>query len=335
MGFKQVYLPIFMAFGMLLFLPTMLGAQVVLRYAHMNSPTSAAGLQADFFAQKVREYSKGSLIVAVYPSSVMGSLREQAAQVAAGITAINHNTASGIGVLFEDIGVLDTPFLFEDVEHLLRVSDINSPLMSYLNAQLEEKAGVRILYNFYFGSRQLTLDRPLRVPNDLQGLRVRCIPFPVYELAVRALGAEPVPIDWAETRISLQNKVVIGQENPVNTILSEKIYEVQSHLALTNHIMGIEMVIVNLWIWNSLSPAHQDVLRRAAREASEYGSQLIIANEESELARLRELGMTVLGPAEGLDIQAFRKRSEALVSVELRPRWGELYAIIEQLRKTP
>lgn len=75
---------------------------VVLRYAHMNSPESIAGMQAPFFARKVEEYSRGSARVEVFPSSLLGSLDEQIALVSEGIVAFHHNTAAGFGTLVEE-----------------------------------------------------------------------------------------------------------------------------------------------------------------------------------------------------------------------------------------
>jgi TRAP-type C4-dicarboxylate transport system substrate-binding protein len=145
-----------------LFMSAHAESKLTSRYSHPNAPTSIAGQQANLFAKKVAEYNGGSITVEVYPSSQLGSLREQAEQVSAGVVAFNHNTAAAMGTHFEDFAVLDTPFMYKDVNHLLKVADPNSGGMKKQNEGLLKKSKVRVHYTFYFGTRQLTAGRPER-----------------------------------------------------------------------------------------------------------------------------------------------------------------------------
>lgn len=317
-----------------LLVPAVMVAQGVLtlRYSHPNAPTSIAGQQADLFAKKIKEYSNGSMVVEVYPSSQLGSLKEQAEQVSAGVVAFNHNTAAGIGSLFEDFAVLDTPFLYKDVNHLLKVTDPQSAIMKKLNEGLLAKSKVRVLYTFYFGSRLLTADRAVKTPADLKGLKIRAVPFPIYQAALEGMGAIPTPIDWAETPASIKTKVVVGQENPSNTILAAKLYEIQSHLMLTNHILGAEIVIMNDAVWNKLSKDQQAVVLKAAKDAADFGTKQTVELEASEVKALKEKGMTVIGAAEGLDLEAFRAGVKKVVDQKFGAKWAEYYKLINSIK---
>jgi tripartite ATP-independent transporter DctP family solute receptor len=297
----------------------------------MNPPGSVAGKQADFFAAKVRELTKGEVTVKVCPSSQLGSLQEQAEQVSSGVVAFHHNTMAGIGSLSKDFAVLDTPYMYRDVDHMLKVVDPNSPIMKKLNAELEKTRGVKVLYTFYFGTRELTADRPIYKPSDLNGLKIRAIPFPIYLAAVEGLGASPIPVDFAELPTALATKVVNGQENPYNTILSGKFYETQSHLMQTNHIIGGEVVVVNVKDFEKLSPKNQKAIMSAAAEASKYGTQLTRDLEASDLKTLKEKGMKVIGPAEGLDIEAFRTNTKKLIDAKF-PEYKNYYSIISTIK---
>jgi tripartite ATP-independent transporter DctP family solute receptor len=303
-----------------------------LRYAHMNAPDSIPGMQARFFASRVEELSKGSMAIEVYPNSQLGTLQEQTEEVSSGVVAFHHSTAGGIGSLFEDVGVLDTPYIYGSVDHLMRVTAPSSPLMSRLSAGLLKKSGVRVLYTFYFGTRQLTCDRPVREPADLKSLKVRSIPFPIYRTAVEGLGAIATPIDWAQTITALEAKVVDGQENPVGIILDSKIYESQHYLMLTSHIMAADIVVVNDRIWRRLTGLQRELVSKAAAEASAYATRLTLSTEAADLARLKEYGMIVIGPAEGLDLDAFRAKTALLVRERLAPKWSEYYRLIEEMR---
>jgi TRAP-type transport system periplasmic protein len=304
--------------------------QVTLRYAHMNSSGSVPGRQASFFAEKVAEYSEGSLKVEVYPNSRLGSLQELAEQVSAGTIAFHHNTAGAIGVLFEDYAVLDTPYIYRDVDHLLKVVKPSSPVMAKLGAGLKKK-GVRVLYTFYFGTRELSCDRPVRTPADLRGLKVRAIPFPIYMAAVEGLGAVATPIDWALTPTALAARVVNGQENPVDIVLDSKLYESQPYLILTAHQIAADTVLANEAVLRRLSSAQREAIARAAAAASDYATKLTISEEASELVLLKSKGMKVIGPEEGLDRGAFRASVAKLVDERFSAKWGEYFRLIDAL----
>jgi TRAP-type transport system periplasmic protein len=303
--------------------------RVTLRYAHMNRADSIPGLQASYFADRVRDYSGGSIVVEVYPDSRLGSLQAQAEEVSSGVIAFHHNTAGGIGSLFEDFAVLDTPYIYRDVNHLLKVVDPSSSVMAKLSSGLFKAKGLRILYTFYFGARELSCDRPIRKPEDLAGIRIRSIPFPIYQTAVEGLGGIATPIDWAQTPTALAAKVVQGQENPVDIVLSSMLYESQPYLMLTNHILAADIVVVNDAILQRLTKAQRAAVSRAAAEASSYATRLTLEAESRELGQLRALGMKVIGPSEGLNVEAFKKRTRALVMGRFGAKWSEYFSLIE------
>lgn len=307
-------------------------SRITLRYAHMNSADSNPGLQAAFFAEKVREYSGGTVVVEVYPDSQLGSLQAQAEAVSSGQIAFHHNTAGGIGSLFSDFAVLDTPYIYRDVEHLLKVVSPSSSVMALLSAGLSKRKGVHVLYTFYFGARELSCDRPIRRPSDLATLKIRCIPFPIYRTAIEGLGAIATPIDWAATPTALAAKVVNGQENSVDIVLSSNLYDSQPYLMLTDHIIAADIVVVNDAIWRRLAAAQRAAITKAAAEASAYATKLTLDTEAADLASLKERGMKVIGPAEGLDVAAFRKRTKALVLERFGAVWSEYYSLIERTK---
>ena len=215
------------------------------RYGHMNPPTSAAGIQANWLAEAVEKHTGGQIKIKVYPASQLGKLQELAEAVSTGTIALSHNTAAGIGSLHEPFAALDTPYLYRDLDHLMKTVDVDSPLMKKLNEGLIKSAGVRVLYAYYFGTRQLTANKAVTQPSELAGMKIRAIPFPIYMTTVQGLGAVPVPVDWSEVPTALATGVVNGQENPVNVVLSSKLYEAQSHMMLTGHIMNAQVIVIN------------------------------------------------------------------------------------------
>ena len=306
-------------------MPAQAQRAVEFRYGHMNPPTSAAGMQANWLAEAIAKNTGGQVKVSVYPSSQLGKLQELA-------EALSHNTAAGIGSLYEPFAALDTPYLYRDVDHLMKVVDTNSTVMKSLNEGLVKSAGVRVLYAYYFGTRHLTSNKAIRTPADLSGLKIRAIPFPIYMTAVESMGAVPVPVDWSEVPTALATGKVNGQENPVNVVLSSKLYETQSHLMQTGHIMNAQVIVINEKAWQALSPAQRDQISAAANEVRKRATDMVRQSEADETAKLKELKMNVIGSAEGLDVAAFRAAANKAVDAKFGSKYGDLYKAIAAVR---
>ncbi|WP_226628066.1 TRAP transporter substrate-binding protein [Alloyangia pacifica] len=299
-----------------------------LRYGHNNEVASVAGAQADWFAEALGQTSGGDISVQVFPNSQLGKLQELAEAVSLGTIAFSHNTAGALGSLYQPFAALDTPYLYRDVDHLMKVTDVESPVMQELNEGLIAAANVRVIYAHYFGRRNLTCNKPVLSPEDLAGTKIRAVPFPIYTTAVEGMGAVAVPVDWSEVPTALATGVVQGQENPVNVVLNVKLYEVQSHLMLTGHMSNAEVVVMNEDNWQGMSGAEQDAVREAALQTREKATKAILDNEESETQQLRDLGMTVIGEEDGLDLDAFRASVSKLVDERFGGEYGDLYSKI-------
>jgi tripartite ATP-independent transporter DctP family solute receptor len=307
-------------------------ARSTLRFGHVSTAGSITGRMATMFALKADEYSGGSVAVEVYPNSQLGGIQDLADAVSAGEIAFYTTTPSALGSLYEDFAVLDTPYLYVDERQFERVIAPSSPVMERLSSGLLEAKGLRVLGAFYFGARHLTCDRAVRRPEDLAGLKVRAIPYPVFRTTVEGLGAEAVPIDWAKTPTALAAKVVNGQENPVNTILSSALYESQSYLMLTGHQLTASVIVANEVALARLSRDQRAAISRAAAESCDWATKTMISQEAADIAELEARGMKVIGPAEGLDLPAFRARTAALVARDLAPKWGEYYRLIAGIK---
>ncbi|MFA6505902.1 MAG: TRAP transporter substrate-binding protein [Treponemataceae bacterium] len=306
-------------------------APVVLRYAHMNPTSSVAGLQADLLAKLVAEKSGGTVKIEVYPASQLGGLQEQAEAVSTGSVALHHNTMAGIGSLLDDFNALDTPFMYRDVEHLMKTVALDSPVMKELNKKLIEKRGVRVLYNFYFGARDLTANKAIYGVKDLAGLKIRSIPFPIYTAAVEGMGAVAVPLNFAELPTAIATGVVNGQENPVNTINNAKLYEIQSHLMVTNHILGAEAVVVNESVYKKLSASQRKALDEAAAEVSKIATKMTRDLEASDYKAVADKGMKIITVKDGLLLDEIRAKVNADIDKKFGAKYGDIYKQIRAI----
>ncbi|NCC63080.1 MAG: TRAP transporter substrate-binding protein [Spirochaetia bacterium] len=306
---------------------------LVLRYAHMNPASSPAGMQATYFADRILEETGGAIKVEIYPASQLGSISEMAEAVSMGSVAMHHNTYGGLQPLLNDLGLFDTPYLYRDVDHLLKATDPeSSPALMELNQKLIETRNIRILYSFYFGTRELTANFPVNSPRDLAGKKIRAIPSPIYLAAVEGMGAVAVPIDWAEVPVALSTGVADGQENPVSTLVSSSIYEVQKYAMMTDHIMGSEPVVINESVWKSLSAEHQAIFRKVARETRDWASNMVLESEERDIQTLKDKGMTIITAADGLKVDEFRASVSKVVNERFGKTWGKYYEMIHAVK---
>src|SRR6185295_18665027 len=153
--------------------------------------------------------------------------------------------------------ILTSAYLFRDANHL------NSFFASDLGAQMkkmaEDQAKVKILGPTFFGTRQVGLKprKKISTPADMAGIKLRMPPGDAWQLLGRSIGANPTPMAFAETYTGLQTGAVDGQDNPLPNVQAMKFYEVMSQIVLTSHLVGFDLLTVNMKTWNSMSPAKQ------------------------------------------------------------------------------
>ena len=288
---------------------------IVMKYAHMNPPDNLDGQYAQYFADKVNELTNGEIVVEVYPNSQLGTLQEQVEMLSAGTIQFHHTTWGALSALYQDVEVLDTPYLCATVEDSIKLNDIkNSPIMQKFDQALQEKANVKILCSIYGGSRMLTCTFPVYSPADLKGVKVRALPSPVYITAVEGMGAIPVAIDWADTPTALATGVAQGQENPPSTTYNAKLQESQDYIMETRHIMATGPILMNSTAFNSLSPEHQKAIEDAAYDTWEKYNQIGIDSESEYIEKLCDEGMTFITADDGLKVDEFKKSVDALVA---------------------
>jgi len=198
----------------------------------------------------------------------------------------------------KEFGLIDFPFSvgsFAQADALL-----DGPLGQALIAKLPEKGLVALGY-WDLGFRNITNSkRPITKPEDLDGLKIRVIPNPVFLDTFKAFKANPVPMPFAELYGALESHAVDGQENPFAVILSNKFFEVQKYVSATNHVYAANIVLVSKKFWDKLSPAEKKVMNDAADEARGYQRQASRAAAQKAVADLQGKGMQYneVAPAE-------------------------------------
>jgi len=249
---------------------------------------------AELFAEKVAEYSNGTISVKIYPGAQLGDDRAMIDQVAAGALDMTFAETGRLGLWEPELEIFGYPFAFDDFDHLVRTITETEYGQS-INAKLEAK-GWKILADGYNGTRQTTSNKAINSIEDMKGLKLR-VPNAAANLAfANYSGASATPMVFSEVYLSLKTNAVDGQENPLSTIDAQKFYEVQSYCALTGHIINDNNWIISTYIYNKLSAEQQEAVTKAAQEAAAYQTELFTADEEALLAKFAENGMTITTP---------------------------------------
>jgi tripartite ATP-independent transporter DctP family solute receptor len=261
----------------------------VIKFGHLNNTDHPVSQGVKRFAELLAAKSGGKLKVQEFPSSTLGNEMQQQSALQGGVQEMSAPATTSLAGIVKEFGLVDFPFAvanFVQADALL-----DGPFGQALIAKLPEKGLVALGY-WDLGFRNVTNSkRPIAKPEDLDGLKLRVIPNPVFLDTFRAFKANPVPMPFAELYGALESKAVDGQENPFAVILSNKFYEVQKYVSATNHVYAANIVLVGKRFWDRLSPVEQKMMVEAADETRAFQRQASRAAAQKAVGELQAKGM--------------------------------------------
>jgi tripartite ATP-independent transporter DctP family solute receptor len=238
--------------------------------------------------------------------------------VASGALTMVTEGAAQLGQFVPQLSIIEAPYIWKDAAHMTRA--LKSPLIDELNAALVAKRGMRMIGVNYYGVRHLTSGKkPINSVEDMKGFKLRVPEVDTFRAMAEAWGARPTPLNFSELYLALSQGAVDGQENPLPTIASAKLAEVQKYLVLTAHIITPRLVIVNEAAWQKIPQADRAVIVAAVDKAAAWQDNEILEQEKSLAESLGKQGMTVTTP----DNEAFRKPVLATVPAKFESKWGK------------
>lgn len=246
---------------------------------------------AEIFKKELEEKSDGQLVVELYPSMQLGSMREQTEGVQMGSIEMTLQPVAVLTPFTPDVQLMDLPFLFPTNDILLEVG--KGEAGKEILASMAEKNMVGL--GFWSGGAKhfTTNDIEIHVPADFKGVKMRVMPSPLLIAQYEAWGANPIPIEYAELYNALQQGVVDGQENPLQTIALNKFYEVQNTMILSGHGYMTYVMVANKSWFESLPQELQNLIKEANLKASEEESVLVKENEAKFLEEIKNSGIKV------------------------------------------
>lgn len=305
----------------------------LIRFGYGLNEQSNQGRAVKVFADAVEKASGGKMRVRAIGAAALGpDTQMQQALVGGAQEMMVGSTATLVGIT-KEMALWDTPFLINNVREADALLD--GPVGQKVMARLPEKGLVGLVY-WENGFRNLTNSkRPVTKAEDLDGIKLRVMQNNVFLDSFRSLGANAVPLPFSELFSALETKTVDGQENPYNTILSSKFYEVQKYLSVTNHVYSPWIVLVSKKWWDTLSPAEQKILKDAAVASRDFERKDTREEAGRALAELKAKGMQVneLSPAEAARMRDKLTRVNASIAANVgMDLWNETQAELAKLR---
>jgi tripartite ATP-independent transporter DctP family solute receptor len=305
----------------------------LIRFGYGLAEASNQGRAVKVFAEQVEKLSGGKMKVRAIGGAALGpDTQMQQALIGGAQEMMVGSTATLVGIT-KEMALWDTPFLINNTKEADALLD--GPVGEKIKAKLQEKGLVGLVY-WENGFRNLTNNkRPVAKLEDLEGIKLRVMQNNVFLDSFKTLGANAVPLPYSELFTALETKAVDGQENPYNTILSAKFYEVQKYLTVTNHVYAPWIVTVSKKFWDGLSKDERAVLQKAAVVSRDFERKDTREEAARALADLKAKGMqiTELSPAETARMRDKLTRINATVATQVGMElWNEAQAELAKIR---
>jgi tripartite ATP-independent transporter DctP family solute receptor len=290
-------------------------------YAHIVPEPESAAVAFAWMAQELGKRAKGALEMEFAGGTLLTKELEIMNAVKAGNVAVG-DPAGAAATIFPEMGVFLVPYLVRSYDQAYRL--FNGKVGDALDKQFQAKYGVKVLCFFDYGFRHFwNTRRPIVEPKDLRGMKLRVQLAKVFADTVNGLGANAVPMPWAEVIPAAQSGVIDGADLPIINILALKAYEVSKYCSMTYHNYGPTVTVINLGIWNSLSKEQQTLLLDLGREAQAKIREATESVDNPEKAKelLEPKGMVV----NTADVDAFRKIAQERIWPAYQKQYPELW----------
>ncbi|WP_447955802.1 TRAP transporter substrate-binding protein [Vreelandella sp. EE7] len=301
-----------------------LAADYTLRFGHLANEQNIWHQAAEKFKEEVEANSDGRIEVRLYPSEQLGNEMDVINSIQLG-TADMTITGESLQNWAPKAAMMAVPYAFRDSEHLHAA--VSGDIGSEIEEQITERTNLVPLAWFERGARELTSNRPIRTPEDLDGLRLRVPNVPLFVDTWEALGARPTPMAFSEVFTALQQNTLEGQENPLSLIESASFNEVQDYVNMTGHVRSWIYVVIGRNQLENMPDDLQQVVRDAASTMQSFESELFDEDQTRLEQALQERGMEFIE----VDVDAFAEKARPAVIDALTDEQRELFDAIQDL----
>ena len=281
----------FAASALLAFAGAALAQQpIVIKFSHVVAVDTPKGKGAEYFKKLAEERTKGRVKVEVYPNSSLFKDGEEMEALQLGSVQMLAPSVSKFGPLgVREFEVYDLPYIFDSYDDLHKVNE--GAVGKGLLKKLEPKGIVGLAF-WDNGFKDFSANKPLKVPADYKGLKMRIQSSKVLGDEIKALGGIPQVMAFSEVYQALQTGVVDGTENPPSNFYTQKMHEVQKYLTLSNHGVIEYAVIANKKFWDGLPAEIRTTLDGAMKDATKYANDIAKKENDDALEGVKKSGKT-------------------------------------------
>jgi C4-dicarboxylate-binding protein DctP len=263
---------------------------IIIKFSHVVAVDTPKGKGAEYFKKLADERTKGRVKVEVYANSSLYKDKEEMESLQIGAVQMLAPSVSKFGPLgAKEFEVFDLPYLFDSDADLHKVTQ--GPVGMSLLKKLESKGIIGLAY-WDNGFKDMSANKPLKMPADFKGLKMRIQSSKVLDQQMRDLGAIPQVMAFSEVYQALQTGVVDGTENPPSNLYTQKMHEVQKYLTLSEHGVIEYAVIVNKKFWEGLPADIRTILEGAMKDATKFTNDIAKQENMDALEQVRKSGKT-------------------------------------------
>ncbi len=305
---------------------------IVIKFSHVVTSDAPKGKAAEYFKKLAENATQGKVRIEIYPNSVLYKDREELEALQLGAVQMLAPALAKFGPLgIKEFEVFDLPYLFPDKIALRVVKQ--GPVGKMLLKKLQAKGLTGLAY-WDNGFKLMSANKPLKLPEDFKGLRMRIQDSRVLDAQMRALGAIPEVMVFSDVYQALQKGVIDGTENPASNLYTQRMHQVQKHVTVSNHGYLGYAVIVNTKFWNGLPADIRDKLENAMREASLYADRIAEEDNAEALEAVRRSGKATIHTLTPAEAAAWHARLLP-VHAEMEARIGKdvINAVKREIRR--
>ncbi|MFZ7120214.1 MAG: TRAP transporter substrate-binding protein [Eubacteriaceae bacterium] len=288
--------------------------ELTFKISHVNSQSDIVNLGAIYIRDRIIELSEGKISPKVYPEGVLsgGKGLAEIEMCQQGSIEMEITTTAYLGNLEQTMSIFSLPFLFNNIDQLITFVKSGTPAEFEISSRLE-KSGLKVLGYWPRNFRQLTNSkRPVKILDDVKGLKIRTMDDPLYVDTINLLGANAVPIAFGELYTALQLGTVDGQENAEVTTYTNSLHEVQDFLTVWDYSVDLEPVLVNIQWWSNLPKESQTIIEQAVRESIDYESDLVKKSAQEYREKIEN---------SGVEIHILSYEQKEILREEVKPIW--------------
>lgn len=265
--------------------------KITMRISHAKPTDDSFQKWAEKFSAELKKQVGDKVKVEIYPNSQLGSETQMLDNMKSG--TLEAAIVGRHGEIDPRLDVINLPYIFKDSATFDKILRSNGPLEKKFNQMLSDKGFVNLGWG-EIGNRDITSNKPIRHVADLKGIAIRVPNTATLVAAFKALGANPTVVDFSELNTALRTNVVQAQENPPEIIYTNKMYEVQKYLNITEHANLPGEFLVSKKFWDTLPKDIQKAMTDAGKASSDYEVKLNRKRNADLVAELKKQGMTIV-----------------------------------------